>query len=140
MSTKNQTQPRAFKDASVIVTKALPAADAANATDSIDLQVNTGGSNLDKVDFQITIPATPALVNAKTITFTLKDSADDTTFNAITGFSTIVLTGAGGVGAAAVSRIIKLPPSVRRYLRLDAAVEDGGGNNTGVSYTLSPLF
>ena len=139
-TTKNQPQPRAFKDANVIVTKALPAAAAANETDSINLQVNAAGVNQDRIDWRISIPATPSLANTKTITLTLKDSADDSSFDAVPGIAPIVLTGAGGVGAAALSRIVKLPPSTRRYLRLDAAVEADGGNNTAVSYTLSALF
>lgn len=135
-----QTVPRAFKDAQLVRTKALPAAAAANFSDSIDLQVPNVGANLDNMEFVVSIPATPSLANTKTVTLTLKDSADDTTFAAIPGVNTLVVTGAGGVGAAAASVSVKLPPAARRYIRLDAAVEADGGSNIAVSYSLTPVF
>jgi len=138
--TKTQPIPRAFKDLQLIETKALPAAAANNSTDAIDLQQTVVGVNLDAVDVQLSVPATPSLANATTITFTFQDSANGTDFDAIAGLATLVTTGAGGVGAAAVKRIVKLPPSTRQFLRVNAAVLTGAGDNTAVSYSLALLF
>ena len=138
--TKNQLRPRAFKDATLVKSSALPAAAANNSTAAIDLQQAAVGVNLDEIDVEVAVPATPALVNDKIITFTIQDSANGTDFDAVTGLTTLVVTGAGGVGAAAAVRTVKLPTGARRYLRANAAVETGGGSNIAVSYSISLLF
>jgi hypothetical protein len=138
--TKDQARPRAFKDLQLIKTSALPAAAANNSTAAIDLQQAAAGVNLDKVDVEVAVPATPSLVDAKVITFTIQDSANGTDFDAVTGLSTLVVTGAGGAGAAAATRTVKLPTGTRRYIRANAAVESGGGSNIAVSYSISLLF
>jgi hypothetical protein len=129
---------RSIKDAALIKTKALPAAGAANATDSIDLQ--KVDASFEGIEVEIAVPALPSLADTKTVTVTLKDSADNATFAAIAELATLVLTGAGGAGAAAASRVVRLPSSTRRYLRADIAVEAAGGDNTAKSATLSLLF
>lgn len=139
MSQSAANQTRRLQDASLIKTKVLPAAAAANYSDSLDLGSTTLGPVADGIELDISIEATPSLVDDKTITLTVKDSADDSTFTAIPSLATLVQTGAGGVGAAAASRRIKLPPSTRRYIRLDAAVLTAGGDNTAKSYTLKVL-
>jgi hypothetical protein len=136
MSAAAANLTRRLQDASFVKTKALPAAAAANATDSIDLGSTSLGPVADFLEVEISIPATPDLVDDKTITLTLKDSADDSDFSAIPAIATLVQTGASSAGAAAASRRFKLPPSCRRYLRLEAAVLTAGGDNTAVSYTL----
>lgn len=129
-----------MKDARLIKTKALPAANAANYSDSIDLGQTYGG-DIQEIGVEIDLPATPSLADTKVITLTLKDSADDSTFAAITGVSTVTATGvATSQGGPAVNRKIRLPQGTRRYIRLDAAVEASGGDNTGVSTTLSVQF
>ena len=130
---------RRLADANHVKTKALPAAAAANATDSIDLGSTILGPLADDVEVLVEIEATPSLVDDKTITLTLKDSADDSSFAAIATLATVVQTGAASAGAAANSVRFKLPPSTRRYLRLDAAVLTAGGNNTAKTYTLKVL-
>jgi hypothetical protein len=86
---------------------------------------------------ELTVPAVTALVDAKTIIYTFKDSADYSSFAAIAALATVTSTGAGGVGAAAVSQAVPLPVATRRYVRVNAAVLTAGGDNTAVSYTLS---
>lgn len=120
-------------------TKVLPAAAAANYTDSIDFGQTTLGPSSSDIEVLVEIEATPALVDAKTITLTLKDSADNATFTAISTLATVVQTGASSAGAAANSVRFKLPPATRRYLRLDAAVLTAGGDNTAKYYTLKVL-
>jgi hypothetical protein len=126
---------RTIKDAALIVTKALPAAAASASSDSILL----GTSIVEGQQVLLTVPATPALVDDKTITYTFEDSANDASFTAIPQLATKVSTGAGGVGAAAVEHRVCLPPTTRKYLRVTAAVLTAGGNNTGVSFTLTLL-
>jgi hypothetical protein len=136
MSASAANQTRRLLDANHTKTKALPAANAANYSNSIDLGSTTLGPVADEIEAEISIEATPALVDDKTITLTVKDSADDITFTAIPSLATLVQTGASSAGAAAASRRIKLPPSCRRYIRLDAAVQSAGGDNTAKNYSL----
>lgn len=129
---------RSIKDAALIKTKALPAAAASNNTDSLDLQ-NVDAS-FESIEVEISLPALPSLVDAKTVTVTLKDSADDVTFAAIPELATLVVTGAGGVGASAARRVVRLPSSARRYLRAYVDVLAAAGDNTAKSLSLSLLF
>lgn len=122
------------KDYLLISTKALPAAGATANGDSIDLGAS---SSPEAVQFNLSVAAVPALVDAKTIIYTFEDSADNSSFAAIAELSTVTSTGAGGVGAAAVDRNVYLPPSVRRYVRVSATVLAAGGSNIAVSFILT---
>jgi hypothetical protein len=131
---------RFTRDSALSVNKALPAAGAANASDAIDLGADNPGPIVDEFDVLVELPATPSLADTKTVTLTLEDSADGATFAAIPALATLVVTGAGGAGAAAATRRVKLPPDVRRYIRLGQAVASSGGDNTAVAATLSLVF
>lgn len=130
---------RRLLDANLYKTKALPAANADNATATIDFGQTILGPLADEIEVLVEIEGTPSLVDTKLITLTLKDSADNNTFAAIPGVATLVQTGAGGVGAAANSRRYKLPPGTRRYFQVASNVENGGGNNTAKSYSVKVL-
>jgi hypothetical protein len=127
---------RSRKDAALIKTTALPAQNANNNSASIDL----GETVPESVQLELSVPATPSLADGQTLTFAVQDSADDVTFAAVAGLSALVMTGAGGAGSAAASRVIALPPSVRRYVRINQAASATAGNNTAVSSKLSLLF
>jgi len=132
---------RKIQDAELNVSKALPAADANNTTDSIDLGAATPWPTTETIGVDLSVPATPDLVEAKTITFTLEESADNSSFAAIAELATLVVTGAAlAAGGPAATRTIYLPPSVKRYVRAKAAVLADGGDNTGVSYSLGLRF
>lgn len=131
---------RFTKDVALIVALALPAASASVVSDAIDLGAVSPGPIVDDFDVLIEVPALPNLVDTKKVTITLKDSADGVTFAAIPELATLVITGAGGVGAGAAERRVKLPPSVRQHLAMDIAVEAAGGNNTAVEASLSLVF
>lgn len=131
---------RNLRDAAFEVSKALPAAAANNATDALDLG-QAKVQSLEAVEFELAIPATPALVDTKLITFTVEDSANGTDFAAIDPLiSTTVVGVATSQGGAAKTVNFRLPSQTRRYVRVKAAVETGGGSNIAVSYTLAALF
>jgi hypothetical protein len=136
-----QNNKRTLRDANLSVSHALPAAAASNNTSAIDTaQDNSGRIDFPGVELLIELPATPSLVDAKTVTLTLKDSADNSSFSAVADVPAQVVTGGGGVGGAALAYQFKLPIGLRRYLRLDAAVLTAGGDNTAISYALSFVF
>ncbi len=127
------------QDASLTVATALPAAGATAHSNAIDLHEKYGYA-LEDIEYLLSIPATPNLADTKNITITVEDSADGVNFAAVPALATFVVTGAGGVGAAAASRRFRLPSDARRYLRVSAVVDAAGGGNTAVSFTLTPLF
>ena len=131
---------RTITDGLLTKTQALPAANANNSTAAIDLEQKTLFPVNEEVDLQISVPATPDLANTTTITFTIQDSADGSSFAAVAGLGTLVVTGAtANPGGLATSRAVKLPGYTRRYVRVNAAVANGGGDNTAVSYTMRLL-
>lgn len=131
---------RLITDALLTTVKALPAAAASASQTAIDLGCVTPDVSLENVELLLTVPAVPALVDAKTIIYTFEDSADNSSFAAIAELATVTSTGAASAGAAAVSRRVKLPASTRRYVRVTAAVLTAGGDNTAVSFTSKLLF
>jgi len=119
------------------IVTALPAANANNNTSAFDLGDAAPGASTNVIEARVNLPATPSLADGQTITLTLQDSADNSSFAAVAGVATLVATGAGGAGSAALERQIKLPATVRRYIRLNQAASATAGNNTAVSSTLS---
>ena len=83
------------------------------------------------------LPELENLVEDKTATVTLEDSADDANFAAIVGLAPLVVTGGVGGGADAASLRVRLPNATRRHLRATVAVEAAGGDNTAASVTSS---
>ncbi len=128
--------PRSLTDAKLITSKVLPAANANNAHDAINLGAALGDTILEA---KIDIEALPNLADAKNAVFTLQDSADGQNFAAIVGLSSITLTGAGGAGAAKATRYAYLPRTTRSYVRLYQAVDNAGGDSTAKKSTLTLL-
>lgn len=127
-----------LKDAELVRSKALPAAGASASTASIDLLATTQAEN--HFEVEVAVPALPSLVADKSVTITLEDSADDSTFAAISGLAPLKVTGGTSGGSAAASQRVRVPSAARRYLRATAAVEAAGGNNTAVSFTVGLIF
>lgn len=125
-------------DAALTKVVNLPAAGASAYTPSINLG-RTGDPILEDVELKAILPALPDLADDKTVTVTVQDSDDDVTFAAVEELATFVVTGAGGVGAAASERVVRLPSSTKPYVRLKADVLAAGGDNTGVELTLQLL-
>lgn len=130
---------RTLRDANLSKSKALPAAAASNQSSAIDF-TETNPGRLEDVEILIELPATPNLVDAKTITLTVEDSADGTTFATVADIPAIVVTGAGGAGGTAVARRFAPPITLRRYIRLAQAVLTAGGDSTAVSGVVSLVF
>lgn len=128
------------RDANKTVSLTLPAAAANADSDSIDLEAVAPGVTAESFEVEIAHPALANLADDKDLTIHLKDSADDSSFADISTLASVVSTGAGGSGAAAKTVTVKLPGDVRRYIRINAAVESAGGDNTGSAATLSLLF
>jgi len=134
--------PLNVQDASLNRSKALPAAGASASTDGIDLGVQADEDRVALVEFLVDLPATPALVEAKTIIIDIQTDNDAAFGSPKTIIDNLItVTGAAlAAGGAAASERFRVPTTVERYLRATATVLADGGNNTGVSFTLKPCF
>lgn len=131
---------RNIQDAAKIVSVALPAAGANVSTPTIDLEQVVGGL-LENVCFELSIPATPSLVDAKVITCKVFDGAASNSLAVIDPLISTTITGvATSQGGPAKSIRFRLPPTARRYIAVNVAVESGGGSNIAVDTTLKLLF
>lgn len=130
---------RLVQDALLTQTKALPAAAGTVNGTAIDTHATDPGAIGGHSNFQLSVPATPSLANSATLTFTVQDSADNSSFAAVSGLATLVMTGAGGVGSAAASQTWRLPPNLRRYVRVSVVESAAGGDNSAVSMTYKLL-
>jgi hypothetical protein len=127
---------RKIEDAKVSAELALPAAAATATTAAV--KVTKGAEN-----FQVVFghEVVPSLADTKTLTLTLQDSANGTDgWAAIPALATVVSTGAGGAGAAAKSSKVTLPATTKAYVRVSAAVEAAGGNNTAKKFYVKGKF
>lgn len=128
---------RLIKDASLIKVKALPAANANNTCDAIDL--GPGAYKPEEMEIEVSVPATPALADNLAITFTIVHGATSSPATS-TGISFTVTGVATSAGGPATTKRFRLPSDTLRYVAVNAAVANSGGNNTAVSYTTSLLF
>jgi len=132
--------PLNVQDASLNQSKALPAAGASASTTGIDL--GPAQDFLATVEFEVAVPATPALVETKTIIVDIQTDNDVAFGSPKTIIDNIItVTGqAAAAGGAAASERFRVPTNVERYLRATATVLAAGGDNTAVSFTLKPCF
>ena len=128
-----------IRDAALKVTKACPAAGSNHNTDTIDLGCKNPGASVESFEVEIAIPALPSLVDDKTLTVKLQDSADNSTFADVEQLASVVVTGASGKGSAAKTVVVRLPSDVNRYVQANLAVVTGGGDNTAKSVVVSLL-
>ena len=123
------------QDALLASSFALPAQNATVNATSIDLgNVNPAlaGTHGDLV---LSVPATTT-ATGQTQTFTVQDSADNSTFSAVASLATLVLTGVSNA-TAATDRRWRLPDSIRRYVRVSVTSSATAGSQTGVTATLT---
>ena len=139
------TNTRAVLDANFIASHILPASASTVYTASLDLGDAISGlpyATTETINAQIVAPslASPKLADSGTVTYTLEDSADNSSFAAIVGLSTLVQTGAANAGAAAVTRTVKLPVITRRYIRLNITSATSPGDLSTATATLQLAF
>jgi hypothetical protein len=102
-----------------------PAASANASSSSIDLGPG-GGSFIRNGQIRLDIPAMPNLGNTETLTITIQDSADNSSFASAVGYATIVVTGPASGGSLATTVRRSIMQSLRRYVRINSARSSGG--------------
>lgn len=133
--------PFLVRDTALRATGALPNGAGSTFTGGIDLGNSPRGDFVADVEIQVEAPAltTGELPNGITMTYDVQDaSLADFSDAAVVCAQAVQQTGAGGAGAAAQSRSVRLPTKVRRYIRV--RVTNGGtGNASGKTAVLSVL-
>jgi hypothetical protein len=129
MSTK--VNRRNLVDALVSTTKVLPAANANNDTDAIN--IGGLGPHRERLKLRASWPANTVLVAEKKITLTLKSGATSSTSTELDPAQSFVITGATGFAAGYVD--FELGQGVLDFIVVNQAVENGGGDNTGTTFT-----
>jgi hypothetical protein len=118
---------------------ALPAADGTSHSTTIDLgDVDSVGENHELL---VSVPALTVthLPNDDTLTVAiLAGAATDPT--AVIADSVLVMTGAGGAGAAAASVRFKLPSTCPRYVRVRFTAAGGTGDISAVDAVVGLRF
>jgi hypothetical protein len=128
-----------LKDASLKVTKYLPAAAADNQTATFDL--NSTGLQLFPRWIEVSVPAIAAHTDStKNITLTLQDSADDSTYADTDVSIRVVVPGVLTSGSAAATFRVPVPPDVNRYLQFKQEVDSGGPAATTTLITYEPIY
>lgn len=123
--------PRQTQDALLTVSRALPAQNTNANSSSIDLGVALPEYVGEQAELVIAVPATTT-ATSQTITFTINDSADNSSFAAVSQLATLVLTGASNA-TAATTRRWRLPSTVRRYVRVNIAMSATTGDQTAIT-------
>ena len=126
-------------DALLTITNALPIQNTAVNSSSIDLGVAAPVLAGVHSDFIVSAPDGAALATGQTLTFTIQDSADNSSFAAVTALPTYVVTGASNLVPVGSNRTFRLPPSVRRYVRVSCAASATAGTSASASFTFQIL-
>ena len=131
---------RMLRDAELQVTKALPGSATTIYTDSIDLEQDTTGVFVADCELLIEAPALVVgdLANGETMTYNVEHSDDDESFSDLAN-GVLVQTGADGAGAAAAEARLRLPSTVKRYVRV-AATNSAAGDASDKSVTAGLVF
>jgi hypothetical protein len=124
------------QDARLIVTRVLPASTSAVFSASIDLgSAATFNALVGTVcDLLLEIPATTT-ATGQTLQYTIQDSADNVTFLGVNFLPSTTLTGASNA-TAATSRVFRLAPTVRRYVRVSITPSATAGDQSAFTATL----
>lgn len=121
-----------------MVSRTLPAQNTNNNSTSLDLEIAAPYFAGEYAEVEFYIPATTC-ATGQTITVTLQDSADNSTFTQIDECETLVLTGVSNA-TAATTRRWRLPRTVLRYIRVNIAMSSTTGDQTAITSKLALLF
>lgn len=129
-----------MRDAAREVTLAFPAASAAANSGSVDLGHDPGAAPSCCLGLRVAWPDLAAHTdNTKTITVTLQDSADNSSFATVNPSVVLNLTGVATTGLLADEFVMPLPLGVRRYVRVAVANPASGPAITSLSLTIGAV-
>lgn len=129
---------RILADASLIRTKAMPAAAGTANTPGLDLGVATPFPTTETININVTAGAS-ATGNSVNGTIVLQDSADNSAFTNIATLGTTTVVDSGSA-TTAVDVTYKLPVGCKRYIRAQCIFPANTSDHSDANVTLTPLF
>lgn len=126
-------------DALLSATTALPTQGNVVIQAAIDLGPTNPALAGTVSDFIINAPDGATLNTGQTLTFNIQDSADNATFANVNTLPSYVVTGVSNVVPAGSSRTFRLPPNIRRYVRVSCAASATAGTSASASFTFQIL-
>jgi len=130
--------PNTLRDLLLDVSRALPAQNNNGNSTAIDLKQVLPDSLPEHFEFQISVPATTT-ATGQTITITIQDSADNSTFATVEQLEPLLLTGASNA-TAPTTRNFRLPSDVNRYVRVNIAMSATTGDQTAITAGIRLVF
>ena len=130
--------PKTLCDLLLDVSRALPAQNTNANSTAIDLKQVLPDSLPEHFELQISVPATTT-ATGQTITITIRDSADNSTFATVEQLEPLLLTGASNV-TALTTRNFRLPSDVNRYVRVNIAMSATTGDQTAITAGIRLVF
>lgn len=127
-----------IQDKTLDISRALPAQNTTAYTSSIDLMSATQELVGNVTDLYVSVPATTC-ATGQTITLTVQDSADDSTFASVNTLLPLTLTGVSNA-TSLTTRTFRLPPNIRRYARVAIAMSATTGDQTAITATIRLQF
>lgn len=102
---------------------------------ALDTGAPEGVGNLQgRAELFLDINEATGLASTKTQTYTIQDSEDNVTFNDVSGYSSVVVTGSGGNVGAAVETYFPWLPALKRYIRVKSVTVASPGTITAFTY------
>ena len=132
---------RRLADADKSVNVALPNAANTVNTNSIDLEQVSPYPTTEAFQVRIQISAATG-ANSKNINARIQDSADNSNWTNVAVLGNPILTAVdnANAGFTATEVYVQLPPSIRRYIRVQATGEANGGNAADGTVTATLVF
>jgi hypothetical protein len=131
------TFARKIKDAEFVVNRALPTADGTVTSADFDFESAGHGFFPENTSLIIEVPELTStnLPNADTLTITVQGGSAATPTTSLNIVR--VITGAGGVGASAVTWFIRLPSDCPRYINVKFVAAGGTGDISASTATVA---
>lgn len=127
-----------LRDLLLDVSRALPAQNTNANSTAIDLKQVLPDTLPEHFEFQISVPATTT-ATGQTITITIQDSADNSTFATVEQLEPLLLTGASNA-TALTTRNFRLPSDVNRHVRVNIAMSATTGDQTAITVGIRLVF
>lgn len=131
-----------MRDAALRVAMPLGEDDSEVQSDPIDLGLTSRSDFVAHCEVLVTAPAlaTGELGDTNTMTYAIEHSdTEDFALHEVLFPQVLVQTGAGGAGAAAATKRVRLPSNVKRYIRL-TALNSANLDASAKAATLALLF
>jgi len=124
-----------MRDQNLTKRTAGPTAAGTTYTSALDTRAPDGVGDLaGRAKLFLAVPAIVGLSNTKVQSFTIQDSADNSTFADVAAYTTKSYTGAGSTGAPAADHYFEWRSELKRYIRIKMVLDATPGTITAYNF------